>query len=698
MTGVYLLDWAIISVSLFNAILLIWLGLTVLLNAERRTWAVWVMGGGLLAGAAFFVSHTSILGHRLLLITSGLNLWWHIAWFPIIVAPFAWYVVSLWYAGVRFDPQNRLYRRHRPLMIFIGVQAGVLVVLMLFTRLIPAYSQLIRLDLSGTPTLGGVPLLFMIFPVFMVLCITSSMDALRHPEPSERLMGDLARQRSRPWLMATARTLLIVSVMVAFFIGWIVSKARGGALPLVSIRAIGWFDLTLATLIAVSIILLGQALVSYEVFTGKALPRRGFFRHWRNTILLAAGYAALIGWSLAVQVRPIYSLMLTALLMVVFYALFSWRSFVEREQFMARLRPFVSSQRLTNYLVKPENEASSRANELFQAICQNVLGTERALLIPLGILASLAGEPLAYPPERQSNPIQLPLRLFSDSANSIIALPPEEYDGLLWAIPLWAERGLIGALLIGAKRDGGLYTQEEMEIAGATGERIIDMVAGEQMARRLMELQRKRLAENRVMDLRTRRALHDETLPTLHTAALRLSSLSRNEPAIQEAIQALTEAHQQVANLIHTAHALPISPNGQRDIGQMLQALLSAEFAGEFHAVVWNIADAEFPEIEPLAQEIVLGAAREALRNAAIHGRGDRLARPLNLSIQVRCDEELTIVIQDDGVGLNYPATSKAGSGGGLALHSTMLAIVGGYLTVEPASDGGTKVTISVPV
>ena len=45
MTGVVLLDWAIIAVSLFNAILLLWLGLTVLLNADRRTWGVWVMGG-----------------------------------------------------------------------------------------------------------------------------------------------------------------------------------------------------------------------------------------------------------------------------------------------------------------------------------------------------------------------------------------------------------------------------------------------------------------------------------------------------------------------------------------------------------------------------------------------------------------------------------------------------------------------------
>ena len=90
--------------------------------------------------------------------------------------------------------------------------------------------------------------------------------------------------------------------------------------------------------------------------------------------------------------------------------------------------------------------------------------------------------------------------------------------------------GLIGALLIGEKQDGGLYSQEEMETAQATGERIVHLLAGEQMMRRLMELQRKRTAEQRVMDLRTRRTLHDEILPALHLAVLQLSAADANSP------------------------------------------------------------------------------------------------------------------------------------------------------------------------
>ena len=43
-------------------------------------------------------------------------------------------------------------------------------------------------------------------------------------------------------------------------------------------------------LIAAAVLLQGQAVVSYEIFTGRTLPRRGLWRHWRSAVILAAGY------------------------------------------------------------------------------------------------------------------------------------------------------------------------------------------------------------------------------------------------------------------------------------------------------------------------------------------------------------------------------------------------------------------------
>ncbi len=51
MTGIFWLDWAALAVSLHNTILLLWLGLTVLFNADRRTWGIWLAGGGETLGA-----------------------------------------------------------------------------------------------------------------------------------------------------------------------------------------------------------------------------------------------------------------------------------------------------------------------------------------------------------------------------------------------------------------------------------------------------------------------------------------------------------------------------------------------------------------------------------------------------------------------------------------------------------------------
>ena len=99
MTGIFLLDWAIQAASLFNLILLIWLGLTVLLNAERHTGGILLAGGGLLMGGAFFISHSAILGHDPTVITSGLDFWWYLGWAPVVFLPFVWYLVMLWYTG-----------------------------------------------------------------------------------------------------------------------------------------------------------------------------------------------------------------------------------------------------------------------------------------------------------------------------------------------------------------------------------------------------------------------------------------------------------------------------------------------------------------------------------------------------------------------------------------------------------------------
>jgi len=737
MTGILYLDWPIIAVSLFNAILSLWLALTVLLNAERRNRGVYLAGAGLLASAAFFISHTAIVGWLFDPAGLGLDFWWHVGWLPIIVAPFGWYVLMLWYSGywesaplstrgeglgVRLNP---LRRRHT---VWLAVTVAMLIVLFglaLFT--IPSFAQAMYFDFTAIPTLRGVPILLLLYPAFIVVCIALALDALIRPGPSHRVLGDLARARSRRWLVAASVDLLAVSLLVTAAILWGISAIiRGRPIILTPdfIVSVAWFDLAAATLIGITITLLGQSVVAYEVFTGTALPRRGFFRNWVGATLLAGAYGAVAGGTIVAHWRPIYGLLLSAVLMTVFYALFNWRSFVERDRFMQRLRPFVGGQGLIQQLAGAEREAHARAGAMFRALCAGVLGASQARLIPLGPLSTLITGLLAYPADSlPAVTLDNPGSLFNGPDQDLARLPLS-MSPFRWAIPLLTQRGLIGALLLADKQDGGLYTQEEIEIARASGEGIIDMLAGEEIARRLMDIQRRRLAESQVMDRRARRALHDDVLPNLHAALLGISALPRDNPAVQQAVATLTNAHRQIADLIHSAAGAPAQLESGILLPDSVRRLTQAEFAAEFDEVAVTVEGPPRP-LDPLTNEVVFYAIREAIRNAALHGRDKN--RPLQLDVSFKYGDALTIVIADNGVGLHVapsPAEVSSplqggggrnprllrvtdgggeplrspGAQGGLALHTTLLAVIGGSLAIGPRAGGGTCVTLRLPL
>ncbi len=86
----------------------------------------------------------------------------------------------------------------------------------------------------------------------------------------------------------------------------------------------------------------------------------------------------------------------------------------------------------------------------------------------------------------QATPNLAPLiEQFKAVGDTAVSLSPSQYNGAIWVVPLWSERGLIGLLLLGSKRDDGLYTQEEINIARVSGERLIDTQASAEMSRRL---------------------------------------------------------------------------------------------------------------------------------------------------------------------------------------------------------------------
>jgi signal transduction histidine kinase len=762
MTGQFLIDWSSLAVSLFNASLLIWLGLTVALNAERPRrerplvaraggqpgagWGTALIAASLLLGGLFFVAHSALLTYDLNTVSRGLNFWWHLGWWPVIALPLAWYVLVLWYSGYWDDAGTALHRRHRFGLWLSAAGLLLMVGLVLFANPLPSLGPGVRPSPNALLEIAGLPLLALAYPLYILLCMSLVLDALLRPGPTGRLLGDLARRRARPWLAAGSALLVLVSLLVGWAIVWVFQRLNADPAQPVLITpglasTIGWADLTIASLIAAAVVMLGQSLVAYEVFTGKTLPRRGLLRYWGNAVVLAAGYGLVAGWSLTLHLRPTYIVLLSTGLLSVFYALFSWRSYAERERYMQQLRPFVASQRLYDHLLEQAQASPSAgpavpalapdaaaAQTTFHALCRNVLDARLAYLVAWGPSAPLTGPPLVYPATDEGEAAQPGASLevvaaqAAGSEQSFLAVELPEAPGVHWAVALRSEHrpaagaALIGLLLLGDKLGGGLYTQEEIDIARAGGERLIDTLASAELARRLVVLQRQRLAESLVLDQRTRRVIHDEVLPQLHAALLHLHALP--EPAgapdiaapAAEAIGLLARAHRQLAELLRELPSGPEPEVARLGLFDALHRLAAGEFAHAFDVVSWQVeppAEEQAGRLPPLAAEVLFYAAREAMRNAARHGRRAGAPAALNLIIRAAWNDQpgaargLTLILEDNGMGLNEQAPptdgDRPGAGQGLALHSTLLAVVGGSLTIQSERGVFTRVTLCLP-
>ncbi|MBA3943811.1 MAG: hypothetical protein H0X37_04535 [Herpetosiphonaceae bacterium] len=635
-----LLNWALIALALFNTMSLLWLGLAVLLNAERHNWVTWATGGSMVLGGLLYAAHVTVIGRSGMVWSSDLQWWWQIGALPVLGAPYVWYVVTVGYTGV--------LRLQRQRVLLMAATAAALIGLVLHAAGQVASRQ------AGLSWEDAI--ILVMNPIFSSGCIGLALLALRQPAASDRLMGDLARQRARPWLTASALVLLVINLS---FIGTMVVWAPWSApnpVQRVPDQAIMGFDLLISSLVAVTVVLTGQAIVRYEIFTGKALPRGGLFTHWRRTLLLAGGYGSLLAVvvKLPLQIDPISYLALTTVVITLFYALLSRQAYGEYERSMQRLRPWIGSQQRYEQLLQPTATPPEDGGSPLRALCEDVLDAERVYLLPLGTLGPLLGSGFAYPPVTALPVVTGLIQHFATPELRCIPLEPGAYGGAIWAVPLWGERGLVGLLLLGPRCDGGLYTQEAIDVARLTGERLVDTEASAEMARRLMRLQRARLAETQLLDRRTRRVLHDDVLPQLHTIMLELSSTPATASAMDRAVGELGTIHGAIAQLLH---ALP--PTATAEVAQLgvlgaLRQAIERELASAFDGITWQIepgGEAALKSLPPLTAEVVFYAGREAVRNAAQHGRDSAPDRTLQLWICVSRRGTWEIAIRDDGVG-----------------------------------------------
>lgn len=755
-----LLAGSAIALSVFSLMIYLWLGLTVLLMGDRRSKVTWVGGVGLLLAALFFLCHGAIVGAGVPSGPSATDFWWHLAWVPGFAAPLFWAAIGLHYAGLT----GYLRRLRLPALVVVAGLGGISAVLALlnwsairtYGDFIHMLGGLLRLHSPVEPlpegTASALSALGLSFVVYVAACAClpwASLVARRRLASAAtplRTDGTLlwdaadAWSRARPALLAASLCMLGAGAVAALIgIGASVAERNAlrrdastglgsiqvpstlpGHMPLALVAA----DLAVQLALAGLGIAVGWAVVRQGILVERRLPQRDFRSRWRGTSAVAGLLAVVVAGMAAIIPVALPELLVLVTIVTVTYALFTWEAYGEHDRMLAQLRPFISSLSVghAGWLNGDPHETERSVEALFTSLCRDVLGATRGrLTVAAGRLhrtfmyeASMEGEQAA-PDERE------------------------------WTLPVSDERGVVAQLVLGPRADGAGYTSGDLEVARACGQRILDAMGEFAAAQAVASLARRRGLEAELSAALPRRVLHDEVLPRVHLAMLRLEQLKSRAGAprgvavraggasteaehldveaehlrkeLAEVVRELATTHHDLALLMRQSPAANPRRVEHGFVGA-LRSSLDGEFKGTFDAVECDApigASVAADALPAITADLLLGAALEAIRNAGRHARGSDLHRRLALGVALTADEQwVTVTVRDDGVGLQNEATRgprdeaagdvsaerEEGAGGtrtGLLTHGALLALVGGSLAVRSQAESGTTVTVRVP-
>ncbi len=481
-------------------------------------------------------------------------------------------------------------------------------------------------------------------------------------------------------------------------------------------------DLTATLAVAFVILLIGYSVVRHGILIERSLARRGFFEQWRGIVIVATAVAIFIAILVTFTHSNLGGLLLITSLAAVTYALFTWSNYTAHDRYIALLGPFVRSTSLSHWLNTDLQRTEQDLGNLFFHLCHDVLAVQFAYLT---VAAGTLKRNFSY---RWPNDTVLGSKLiaFNKKKNSIDTEAPKRIQITLygqrmicWVLPIFDERGLVAALYLGPREDGGAFTEEDMNLAQACGQRILDTLGDHEAMQAVAGLLRRRTVDVKLLGAQQRRVLHDEILPQMHLALLHLETLRSTsamkpdspesaessemgrEQGLNEAIDLISDAHRRLATMMRTT--APGAPHRLERDGMMhaIYTMLEQDFQNAFDEIEWCVSEETATAIDevtpPAIAELIFAAVQEALRNAARHGRGNDVHRHLRITLSASYNREchyLEVVVADDGVGIVSAASATTGTGSGLLTHSALLAIAGGSLNIKSSPGEGVTVKI----
>jgi signal transduction histidine kinase len=483
--------------------------------------------------------------------------------------------------------------------------------------------------------------------------------------------------------------------------------------------------------VALIVLLIGYSIVRHGILIERPLARRGFFEQWRGIVIVATTIAIFIALLSGVTRSSLGGMLLVTSIATGAYALFTWSSYTVHDRYVTLLTPLLHSTSVRHWLNTDMQKTELSMEALFTHLCQNVLEVRYANMY---LLAGPVKRSFTYrwPIWDQQDKLAERLQASIQEALAARELPAESPHPrslmspqmrayrvrltlkgtpvLCWVLPLYDELGLVANLYLGPREDGAVFTNEDMDLALACGQRILNTLRDHEAMLTVAGLLRRRIVDVKLMGAQQRRVLHDEILPMLHLALLRLETLrsfTAYDQAGQDADQALGDvitsisgAHRQLASMMRamtTSAPHRLERDGLMDA---IHTMLTQDFQHAFDDVCWQVSEETAHQINelvpPAIAELIFAAVQEVLRNAARHARGTDIHRRLRLTLAASCDPHLEVTVTDDGVGI-VSSSSTTGTSNGLLTHSALLAIAGGNLTVKGEAGKGVTVRIFLP-
>lgn len=252
-----------------------------------------------------------------------------------------------------------------------------------------------------------------------------------------------------------------------------------------------------------------------------------------------------------------------------------------------------------------------------------------------------------------------------------------------------------GLQLAARRRDGSLLHVEISLSPVATADGVLTVASVRDVTERLEAERRLRIADEALTlsDERERiaRDLHDTVLQRLFGLGLELQAVSmRSDPLTAERLESAVD---EIDRIIRDIRTSVFTLGASRRAGSFGQEL--AEVATQAKRVLGFAPHLRFDgPVESLVTGDVrtelVATLREALGNVARHARAHEAI------VELACEDELTLRVLDDGVGL--PADFRPGSGNGIPNLAARAERLGGSCTVANRPSGGVELVWRVPL